>query len=124
MRILVVEDNAEEARVIARICEREGHEVDVALSPLEAVDKLRASSYALALIDYELGHTLTGVDVARHAPRGTALIMITGYDVKEMRGAIENPLKPFLEIIGKPFDNDHLKHTLAGIEKMREDTKP
>jgi len=124
MNILIVEDEVEEAGVLARVCKREGHEVDIAHTALEAVELMRHKSYSLGLIDYELGGILNGADVGRHAPRGMALIMITGHVVDVIRGRIENPLQPFLEIIGKPFSNERLKRELERVERMREDTKP
>lgn len=124
MRILVVDDDHDIVRVIARSLTRAGHEVHIATSAIGAVEMFRQHDFHLALIDYELGSPITGVDVAKHAPRGTALIMITGHDPKEMRGEIADPLAPFLEIIGKPFTTDDVLREVDRVRRMNEDTQP
>ena len=124
MRILVVDDDVEILRPIAKVLTKAGHEVHTATSALGAVEMLRRHDFHLALIDYELGSPITGVDVAKHAPRGTALIMITGHDPKEMRGEIADPLAPFLEIIGKPFTTDDIIREVARVQRMNDDTNP
>jgi CheY-like chemotaxis protein len=120
---LVVDDDPNICRKLRRDLERLGHTVVTAHSPLEAIDALRTNCFQLALIDYELGHPLTGLDVGRHAPRNCALIMVSGHSPEEMRGRWEDPLKGFLAVVGKPelFGLTVLVHR---VEEMQEITKP
>lgn len=124
MKILVVDDDKELADAVARSLRRHGHYVVTTYTALDAVAQVQKEAFHLALIDYELGTVMTGVDVARHVPRATALIMITGHDVKEMRGEIADPLEPFLEIISKPFTNETIRREVDRVARMLEDTKP
>lgn len=54
MRLLVVEDEPDLANAIARGLRRDGHAVDVALTALEADEKLRSASYDLVCLDWNL----------------------------------------------------------------------
>lgn len=103
MRILIVEDEPPTCAALQKILELEGHEVEVATSAADAAEHLQRSHYDLALIDYDLGAGLTGLDVGKLAPRNTALVMVTGYSPEEMRGKWEDPLTGFLAVIGKPL---------------------
>ncbi len=100
------------------------HEILEASSALEAITVIEREHLDVAIIDYELRTGLTGVDVAKHTKLGTARIMLTGHSPSEMRPRIEDPLKGFLAILGKPISKTRLMHVLDRIEAMKETTKP
>jgi PAS domain S-box-containing protein len=54
LRVLVVEDNAINRRIVVRVLERAGHEVDVAMDAIESIEKLRARRYDAVLMDVQM----------------------------------------------------------------------
>ncbi len=87
-RILVVDDNADGAKILAALLKLDGHEVEIALSGLEALDRLPVFRPNVALVDIGLPG-LDGYEVARRirAAVGTDihLVAITGYGRHEDR---------------------------------------
>jgi CheY-like chemotaxis protein len=122
--ILIVDDEVLFTENMRLILEHEGHTIFIANSALEAIGIIERQHIDLAIIDFELGTSLTGIDVARHTKLGTERIMVTGYDPETMRVRWEDPLALFRAILGKPFRMDHLQAVIARVEKAKEDTKP
>ena len=122
MLILVVDD---EPDVIASI--RRALRADTVIgasSALEAVDILAHEPIDLAFVDWNLGGTMTGIDVGRHAPRRCALVMVSGYTLKDIRAGWQDPLGGFLEFIEKPWTLQALRALRDRIEESKEITKP
>jgi two-component system, NarL family, sensor histidine kinase BarA len=129
MRILLLDDEAAQRKLIRSLIEAEGHEVYEAESAVEAIELAHTHRFHLALLDWELGGPLTGADVAREIPTGCAKFMVTGHSIAEMRANWRDPLQGILEIVQKPVDWDHdpshsLKALILRVEKSLEDTKP
>jgi signal transduction histidine kinase len=88
-RILVVDDNVDGATILATLLRLDGHEVETALSGMEALDRIPVFRPEVALVDIGLPG-LDGYEVARRI-RATAgrdvirLIAITGYGRNEDR---------------------------------------
>jgi CheY-like chemotaxis protein len=122
MRVLVVDDEPLIASGIRKLLERRGDTVVTAHSALEAVDLFRLEHFDLAIVDFQLGTTMTGLDVGKHAPRGCALVMVTGYSPEEMRGNWQDPLGGFLAVVGKPEFVDELLAIRDRVERAMEDT--
>ncbi|MFN0008755.1 MAG: ATP-binding protein [Planctomycetota bacterium] len=53
-RILLVEDNAVNQRLAMKMLEKRGHQVDVAINGIEALERLGASTYDLVLMDCQM----------------------------------------------------------------------
>ena len=88
-RILVVDDNADGAKILATLLSLDGHEVEVALSGQEALDRLDSFRPNVALVDIGLPG-LDGYEVARRIRASAGhdamrLIAITGYGRNEDR---------------------------------------
>jgi CheY-like chemotaxis protein len=131
MRVLVVDDDPTVCESLRKMLAHDGHNVDASHSALDAVQKLADVHYDLALIDYSLGTTMTGVEVGKHALlEGTPVIIVTGYSVQHMRGNWIDPLRGFMAVvaksatIGKPVDWDVLRKHIQRIEDSMEDTDP
>jgi two-component system, NtrC family, nitrogen regulation response regulator NtrX len=127
MKILVVEDESEVVRILRRWLTAEGHQIVTAHSAVDAVQILSGERFDLALIDWELGTILTGIDVGKHARMRDptiAMLMISGHDPLEMQPRAENVLQPFLAVIGKPLDRDLLISHVRAVARRLDDTKP
>jgi DNA-binding response OmpR family regulator len=103
MRILVVEDDHRLANLLATRLPREGHEVDVAYTGPEGLDRLLGASPELAVLDVMLPG-LDGVSVTRAVRDGgvqVPILMLTARDTVEDRvaglksGADDYLVKPF-----------------------------
>jgi len=109
VRLLVVEDEPDLAKAIARGLRRDGHAVDVALSVGDADFKVRTSGYDLICLDWNLpdgsGLDLCAALVAGDVPTFEGdrprILMLTARDAVEDRvagldsGADDYLVKPF-----------------------------
>lgn len=123
MRLLIVDDDPLMVSALRRALSGTSHEILEAQSAIDAISVIEKEHLDVAIIDYELHTGLTGVDVAKHTKLGTARIMLTGHSPSEMRPRIEDPLKGFLAILGKPISKARLIHVLDRIEAMKEPTR-
>jgi DNA-binding NtrC family response regulator len=126
--ILLVDDDPRVRASWRRIVEADGHEVREAGSVQDAMTvlvdvKAHGLSFDAALIDYELGTGLTGVDVGEHTDQRTALLMVTGHDPSIMQPVIERPLRRFLAVLGKPLDAQQLRNVLAHVQRRNDPTR-
>jgi DNA-binding response OmpR family regulator len=109
VRLLVVEDEPDLARALARGLKREGHAVDIANRRVEAEQKLAANGYDLAIVDWNLPDG-SGLDLCKRLVIGELptlenvrprLLMLTARDDIEDRvagldaGADDYLVKPF-----------------------------
>ena len=109
MRLLVVEDEPDLARALARGLKREGHAVDIANRRVEAEQKLASNGYDLAIVDWNLPDG-SGLDLCKRLVVGELptlenvrprLLMLTARDDIEDRvagldaGADDYLVKPF-----------------------------
>jgi signal transduction histidine kinase/ActR/RegA family two-component response regulator len=83
MRLLIVDDNADAADVLARFLRTAGHEVDVCYRPTEALDRARLERYNAFILDIGLPE-MDGNVLARrlrHLPQTASayFIALTGY---------------------------------------------
>lgn len=85
--ILVIDDDDILLRIMTKIFQKQGYTVNTAKGGLEALSKLEAESYALALIDVKLPD-MNGLDLLNKlrtiAPRMIKIIL-TGYPSDEDR---------------------------------------
>lgn len=107
-KILIVEDDEKIGKVLKTILEEKGYIVDTAKSGKEAIERIEATSYNLALIDVRLpdmeGTKLLPV-MRKNNPQ-MSKIMITGYPT--MRSAIEALNKGADGYILKPIKIENL----------------
>ena len=85
--VLVVDDDKSILRTFTRILQRAGYQTETAESGKEALEKIQARSYDIALVDIILGDS-NGLDllpkIAENSPK-TVKIMVTGSDSTEKR---------------------------------------
>jgi signal transduction histidine kinase len=116
-RILVVDDNVDGATMLATLLRLDGHEVETALSGVEALERLPAYRPDVALVDIGLPG-LDGYEVARRIRASAGhgiikLIAITGYGRNEDRERAR--LAGFDAHLVKPVEFPALQRLLADI---------
>jgi signal transduction histidine kinase len=114
-RILLVDDNADGAFMLAELLRFDGHEVQTALSGMEALERMKTFHPDVALLDIGLPG-LDGYEVARRIRaepgNGTIrLIAITGYGREEDREAARDA--GFVAHLVKPVEYSALAVALA-----------
>lgn len=127
MRVLIVDDEPELARALARLIGASGHSVVVALTALDAVAESDKERVDVALVDWELRSTMTGVDVARHIRKRwpqAATVLCSGYSLQHMRAGWTDPLTGMLTFFEKPIDSEKLQRLLRVVQDSLADTKP
>lgn len=115
LSVLVVDDEIDICRGIARLVESTGAKVRTASSGEEALEIFKEAPTDLILSDIQM-KGMTGVEllhrVMDRAPR-TAVILITGYGT--IAQAVECLQSGASHFITKPFDNDELVMTVTRL---------
>ncbi|VAW09520.1 Phosphate regulon transcriptional regulatory protein PhoB (SphR), partial [hydrothermal vent metagenome] len=83
-RILVAEDDPQQAKVLTLYLEREGHSVVVATDGLSALEEIRRRQPDLVLLDIMMPH-LDGLDVCRviRSESDIPIMMVTARSTEE-----------------------------------------
>ena len=105
-RILVVDDNLDAARTLARLLKLSGHEVETAHDGLEAVQAAAASRPDVVLLDIGLPR-LNGYEAAariRSEPWGQDMLIValTGWGQEEDRRRARGGVRPPPDEAGRP----------------------
>jgi CheY-like chemotaxis protein len=104
LKILVVDDDSDNALSLAELFQMEGHEVRVALSGQEAIDACIHDAFDLAFIDVMMpgkNGVESFIEIRRLRP-DARVFMMTGYSVEELlRQAVSEGAMGYIE---KPFD--------------------
>jgi DNA-binding response OmpR family regulator len=118
--VLVVDDNEPIRRLVARVLEREGHDVSQALDGMEAVSKIDADHYDAVVLDLMMPradgfHVIKALrerhpELLRRVLVMTAAIAHISNDDLEGVGAV----------ISKPFEIDTLMEGIAACLPSRE----
>ena len=116
LKVLVVEDDDIQAKILAGQLEYEDIYVDVVNNGLDAIRRINSGIFDVALIDYRIPH-INGVAVARviHGLAGSArrprLIALTGA-ADELRAQTADVGSDFDAIVAKPFTMASLMATI------------
>jgi CheY-like chemotaxis protein len=114
-RILVVDDDDLVADSIRRMLLFDGHQVETASSAEEALAIFAKQPFDLTFVDYEMpamkGDQLAA-EIKRFAPT-QPVVMFTGY--AEAVRATDIGAKGIDLVLGKPFDLEELRRTLAKL---------
>lgn len=117
LRVLVVDDHADGAEMLAMLLRLEGHEVQVVLDGQAALERCRVCPPELVLLDIQLSGDLDGYEVARRLRRGptgatACLVAVTGHGTQEDRRRASEA--GFDILLLKPVDPAELRE-LAGV---------
>ena len=114
-RVLIVDDNDTNRRILSAQLEAWGLRASAAATPTAAIELLKEQTFEVAVIDYRMPE-MTGVELARHVRRlglatDTHLVLSSsaGTSQREMLKDGENPFGAFLT---KPTKSAHLRETL------------
>jgi PAS domain S-box-containing protein len=121
IRILVVEDEQQLARMAGLVLSQRGHHVTVVNSGEAAIEQLSAQSFELVISDLGLGTGKNGWDVAdavRKMWPGTRVVLVTGWgagiDPNEARA------RGVDEVIAKPYRIAELRQIADGVAGLDE----
>ena len=135
-RILVIDDELGLREGCRRALQRHGFEVDVAGTGEAGLDKVRESSFDLALLDIMMPD-ISGIDLLRmvhdHDP-DIVCIIITGYATVELAvaamklGAYDFIAKPFSDdnlvlAVEKGLDKRHLEQEARRLQRVEEEAR-
>ena len=119
-RILIVDDNLEFARTIARNLEKEGFRVSVAPDGSTAIHKASSESPELVLLDLRLPDT-DGMDVLKKIKavnEDTAVIIITAYGGEQV--AVDFMKAGAIDFLSKPFNFEDLLTAVKNAFKIHD----
>lgn len=115
LRILVVDDDRENADSLVELFSMEGHEVEVAYNGAQAIERYLSADYDVAFMDVVMPG-LNGVESfleIRRLKPGARVFMMTAYSVEQLlRQAIDNGA---LGVLNKPVDPERM---LQEIDKL------
>ena len=125
--LLVVDDEADFARMIQRALAKEGHRVDAAISATQALTLMRRDSYDLALVDMRMPE-MTGLELIQYMKmkdKTISVMIMTAYGTVSIgfealkKGACDYLAKPFkLELLRQKV-NEELKRRAKYLEEQR-----
>ena len=119
-RILLVEDFEDTVKIIKRLLERTGFQVETALTISEAREKMESMIPDAIILDINLpdGSGLDFLQDLRRIHQDTPVIMLTAYT--ELENAVRSLQQGVDDFIPKPFENSYLIHSIVkAVEKRR-----
>lgn len=117
LRVLLLEDHEDTARVMGKVLVQMGHEVETSATVAAASEKLRERKFDVILSDIGLPDG-TGIDFIRAREIcQTPAVALTGYRMAE---DVEECLQAgFDEHLTKPVDIERLQKTLSKVSEKR-----
>lgn len=126
MKVLIVEDDPAEIRVLRLVLEGLGHSVVAAESGEEALKSLGVEQPDVMLLDLDLGPGIDGFEVARRKMQDDSIsaipvIITTGLATSTISRRDEpvHPLAGALITLAKPIDVQQLEKALRFLEAHR-----
>ncbi|MBI5577180.1 MAG: sigma-54-dependent Fis family transcriptional regulator [Deltaproteobacteria bacterium] len=120
-RLLVVDDEQSLRQFLTLFLQKEGYEVDVAASRIEAEKTIRENVYDLVITDMRMAAEDDGLRILRAAIEmspSTQVIVLTAFGTIE--GAVEAMKLGAYNYIVKPFNNQDLRDLIRGALASRE----
>jgi two-component system response regulator MprA len=116
--VLVVEDEAKSARMLAQLLRDDGFDVELAFDGAAAISRLSRSPVPDALVtDFRMAH-VDGVAVASYARSRQAdmpVIIVTGYP--ELVQRLAHSLEPAAKVLVKPAPYSEISQLLSQVRK-------
>ena len=120
-RVLIVEDDQQNARLLKRIVNADGFEADIVHDGPSALAAIAAHPPDVILLDWMLPG-LTGIEICRQlknerATRLIPVIILTGLDARESR--IEGIRAGADDFLTKPFDRGELQARVRSLARLK-----
>lgn len=119
MRILVADDDSTLRSELAELLRGDGHDVEVAADGGQALERLEAEPFELALLDLVMPRA-TGLEILHRLKvvrPETAVVMITGHGSIDV--AVEAMKGGAVDFVVKPFEIESLQRILQSIADER-----
>ncbi len=119
MRILVVDDERNIARMLSVALEADGHEAVAVESGSGALRQVQKTPFDVAFLDLRLGQE-DGLEVLaqlRRADPGVAVVIITAF--ASIPSAVEATRRGAVDYLPKPFTPEQVRLVLGRIEQRR-----
>lgn len=121
LRVLVVDDNVDAADSLALLLQVQGHEVETAYAPDDALARAREGRHEVVLLDIGLPQ-MDGYEVARRIRQArpgedVCLVALTGYGQPEDRRRASEA--GFDHHLVKPVDFDAIEKILSAVSGRR-----
>ena len=119
MRILLIDDERNIARMLSVALETDAHEVAAVESSAGALRQVQKTPFDVAFLDLRLGQE-NGLEVLaqlRRVDRGLAVVVITAF--ASISTAVEAMRLGAADYLAKPFTPEQVRLVLARIEKSR-----
>lgn len=116
VRVLVIEDDAQLAELLADALSRHGFEVDIALSCEQALARIDADPPDVAITDVFLPDG-NGADLARElcVAKQIPVVLVTGYDSEGAAKIVQSLPARTSRFVAKPFDTEALLGALRDL---------
>lgn len=112
-RVLVLDDDAETARLLRDLIAQPGRTVEASSSPDAALARHRAQPFDVVITDLNLGPDRDGIDVLREARRvhpAVQVIIVTAYG--ELQKAVEALREGAFDFLSKPFNTGDFRRSV------------
>jgi CheY-like chemotaxis protein len=122
LRVLVVEDDVSDARILAQLLREDGYDVEVVVDGAAAIGRLaRAPGPEVLLVDYNLPHAdgLAVASFARSRDPGVEVMVLTGYP--EIVARVGNHPGAIRAVFTKPLVYGELTRALEAVRAAREE---
>jgi signal transduction histidine kinase len=119
-KILLVDDNIEFARTVARNLEKEGFLVSIAIDGNTAIQKALSESPELVLLDLKLPD-IPGIEVLKSMKainEDMAIVIVTAYGGEQV--AVDLMKAGAVDFLSKPFNFEDLLNAIKNALKMRD----
>ena len=120
LRVLVVEDDVSDARILAHLLREDGYDVEVVIDGASAIGRLaRTPAPDVVLVDYNLPHAdgLAVASYARSRDPGVEVVVVTGYP--EIIARIAGHTGPIRAVFTKPLVYTELTLELERVRVAR-----
>lgn len=117
IKILIIDDEFQQAKILQKVLAKKGYTVDAESSSTNAKEMIIRNEYNLIISDLQMPN-LTGMDLLKLKPEATLFIMITGYG--SIASAVESMKHGAFDYVNKPFNMDEF---ILKVEKAVENLR-
>lgn len=113
-RALVVEDDAAIRRLVEKLLRRESFEIDLAADGRIAVEKLKANTYDVIVLDLMIPE-ISGFEIIEFLKRESITCPVAVVSAVSQQALTSLDLNVVKVVISKPFDVDEFARAIKGL---------